>query len=111
MPRKFNRDSYRSVAVPAVEAAPQQPPSLEEEEEKRRAALEAELRAATREYEDELQAKFDRLPRWITNDGGRVRYHYWNGEGWVEFDLNDPPLWAVENIDPDNLAPPGIRWG
>lgn len=105
MTRNVNRESYRSAAVPVVEAAPAKPPSREEE---RRAALEADLRAATREYEDELLAKFDRLPRWISNDGGQVRYHYWNGEKWIEFDFNNPPLWVVENIDPDNLPPPGF---
>ena len=75
-------------------------------EEELRAALEAELQAAAREYEDELLAKFNRLPRWISNDDGQARYHYWNGENWVEFDLNDPPLWVAENLDPASLAPP-----
>ena len=106
MTPKVNRDSYRSVAVPVTEAAPPQPTSREEE---LRATLEAELRAATREYEDELLAKFDQFPRWITNEGGQVRYYYWNGQKWVEFDLNDPPLWVAENIDPDSLPAPGIR--
>jgi len=62
MTRKFSRNSYLSVAVPFIEAAPPQQPSREE----LRAALEAELRAATREYEDELLAMFDRLPKWHT---------------------------------------------
>jgi hypothetical protein len=101
---KLSRNSYLSVAVPVTEAAPT-PPTVREE---MRAALEAELRAATREHEAELLAKFDRLPKWNTNEGGQVRRRYWNGEKWIEFDLDDPPLWAVENIDPDSLTPPGI---
>jgi hypothetical protein len=101
---KLSRNSYLSVAVPVTEAAPAQPTSREE----MRVALEAELRAATREHEAELLANFDRLPKWNTNEGGQVRRRYWNGEQWIEFDLDDPPLWAVENIDPDSLAPPGI---
>jgi hypothetical protein len=103
MTRKFSRNSYLSVAVPFIEAAPPQQPSQEE----LRAAREAELRAATREYEDELLAMFDRLPKWHTVEGGQVHHRYWNGQKWVEFDLSDPPLWAVENIDPDSLAAPG----
>jgi len=79
-------------------------------EEDLRAALEAELQAAAQEYEDELLAKFNRLPRWISNDEGEVRYHYWNGEKWVEFDLDDPPLWVAENLDPDGLAAPLISF-
>lgn len=80
--------------------------------EARRAALEAELRAATREYEDELLAMFDRLPKWHTveAEGEPVRHHYWNGQEWVEYDSNDPPLWAVETIDMDHLPSPG-PWG
>ena len=101
---KFSGDSYLSVAAPLSEAAASQSASREE----LRAALEAELRAAAREHEAELLAKFDRLPKWNTNEGGQVRRHYWNGEKWIEFDLNDPPLWAVENIDPDSLTAPGI---
>jgi len=103
MTRKFSRNSYLSVAVPFIEAAPPQQPSGEE----LRAALEAKLRAATCEHEAELLAIFDRLPKWNTVECGQVRHHYWNGQKWVEFDLNDPPLWAVENIDPDSLAAPG----
>ena len=99
--RRFNRDYHRSVAGPVVEATPPKPPSREEEEI--RAALEAELRAATREYEDELLAKFDQFPKWITNNGGQVCHYYWNGQKWVEYDLNDPHLWVAENIDPDSL--------
>ena len=81
-------------------------------QEELRAALEAELRAATREYEDELLAIFDRLPKWhsVEAEGAAVRHYYWNGQEWVEFDLNSPPLWAVENIDVDTLAAPG-PWG
>jgi hypothetical protein len=104
MTRKFSRDSYRSVVVPLFEAPPPQAPSPEE----LRAAREAELRAATREHEAELLTMFNRLPKWNTVEGGRMHYHYWNGQKWVEFDLNDPPLWAVENIDPDSLATPGV---
>ncbi|MBZ5657268.1 MAG: hypothetical protein LAO56_18530 [Acidobacteriia bacterium] len=104
MTSKFSRNSCLSVAVPFVEAAPPRQPSREE----LRAALEAELRAATREHEAELLAMFDRLPKWNTIEDGRVRHHYWNGQKWIEFDLNDPPLWAVENIDPDSLAAPGV---
>ena len=78
----------------------------------RNAILEAELRAATAEYEDELLAMFDRLPKWhsVEAEGEKVRHRYWNGHEWVEYDLSNPPLWAVENIDVDNLAPPG-PWG
>jgi hypothetical protein len=83
---------------------PPEPPSPEEV----RAAREAELRAAAREHEAELLALFDRLPKWNTLEGGQVRHHYWNGEKWVEFDVSNPPLWAVENIDPDSLAAPGV---
>jgi len=101
---KFSCDSYRSVAVPFIEALPPHAPLPEE----LRAAREAELRAATREHEAELLAMFDRLPKWNTVEGGQMRYHYWNGQKWVEFDLNDPPLWAVENIDPDSLAAPAV---
>ncbi len=77
--------------------------------EKPRVVLEAELRAATREYEDELLAMFDRLPKChsIEVEGGPLRHHYWNGKEWVEYDLNDPPLWVVESIDLDNLVAPG----
>ena len=106
MTGRFSRNSYRSAAVPFMEKPPQ-PPSPEEV----RAAREAELRAAAREYEAELLAVFDRLPKWHTDEGGRVRHHYWNGEKWVEFELNAPPLWAIENIDPDSLAPPGVAEG
>jgi hypothetical protein len=87
-----------------MEAAPPQQPSREE----LRAAREAELRAAAREHEAELLAMFDRLPKWNTVEGGQVHYHYWNGQKWVEFDLNNPPLWAVENIDPNSLPAPGV---
>jgi hypothetical protein len=104
MTRKFSRNSYRSASVPCLEAAPPPEPSQEE----LRAAREAELRAAAREYEAELLALFDRLPKWHTDEGGRVRHHYWNGKKWAEFELNNPPLWALENIDPDSVAPPGI---
>jgi hypothetical protein len=107
MTRKFSRNSYLSVAVPFIEAAPPQQPSREE----LRAALEAELRAAAREHEAELQAIFDRLPKWHTDEGGQVCHNYWNGQKWVEFDLDDPPLWAVENIDPDSLAAPSVLRG
>ena len=107
MTREFSRNSYRSASVPCLEAAPPPEPSQEE----LRAAREAELRAAAREYEAELLAKFDRLPKWHTVEGGQVRHHYWNGEKWVEFELNAPPLWTLENIDPDSLAPPGISGG
>lgn len=107
MTSKFNRDSHSSVAVPVVGAGPA-PPSHEDKEEELRTTLEADLRAATQEYEDELLAKFDRLPRWITNVGEKALYHYWNGKEWIEFDLKHPPLWVVENIDPDSLPPPGI---
>jgi hypothetical protein len=104
MTRKLTRNCSLSVVASVVEAAPPQQPSREE----LRAALEAELRAAAREYEAELLAIFDRLPKWNTVEGGQARHHYWNGQKWVEFDLNDPPLWAVENIDPDSLAAPGV---
>jgi hypothetical protein len=104
MARKFSRNSYCSAAIPFTEAAPPQPPSPEE----MRAALEAELRAATREHEAELLAIFDRLPKWNSVAEGQVRHYYWNGQQWVEFDVKDPPLWAVENIDPDSLEAPGI---
>lgn len=103
MTRKFSRNSYRGAAVPVIEAAPPQQPSSEE----LRATLESELRAAAREHEAELLALFDRLPKWNTVEGGQARHHYWNGQKWVEYDLNDPPLWAVENIDPDSLPAPG----
>jgi hypothetical protein len=103
MTRKFSRNSYRSAPA-FIDAAPPQQPSREE----LRAALEAELRAAAREHEAELLAVFDRLPKWNTVEDGQVRHHYWNGQKWVEFDLNDPPLWAVENIDPDSVAAPGV---
>jgi hypothetical protein len=74
--------------------------------EKRRAALEAALRAAAREYEDELLAMFDGLPKWhsVEAEGGAVRHRYWNGHEWVEFELDDPPLWAVETMDADSLS-------
>jgi hypothetical protein len=104
MTRPFSRNSYRSVSVPFVETAPPRQPSPEE----LRAALEAELRAATREHEAELLSLFDRLPKWNTVEGGQARHHYWNGQKWVEYDLNDPPLWAVENIDPDSLPAPRV---
>ncbi len=80
--------------------------------EERRAHLEAQLRAATREYEDELLAMFDRLPKWHSAEaeGEPLRHHYWNGQEWVQYDLNNPPLWAVENIDVDNLPAPA-PWG
>lgn len=113
MTRKFSRNSYHSVSVPFMEVAPPQPPSPEElrsaREVELRAAREAELRAAAREHETELLAMFDRLPEWNTLEGGQVRHHYWNGQKWVEFDVNNPPLWAVENIDPDSLPAPSIR--
>ncbi len=101
MTPRFSRNSYRSVVVPFTEAPPQQPSPDE-----LRAAREAELRAAASEHEAELLALFDRLPKWNTVEDGKVQHHYWNGQKWVEFDLTDPPLWAVENIDPDNLPPP-----
>jgi hypothetical protein len=100
MMRTFSRNSYRSVAVPFIEASPSQ--------DELHAVREAELRAATREHEAELLGIFDRLPKWNTVEGGRMHYHYWNGQEWVEFDLNDPPLWAVENIDPDSSAAPCV---
>ncbi len=52
---------------------------------------------------------FDRLPKChsIEVEGGPLRHHYWNGKEWVEYDLNDPPLWVVESIDLDNLVAPG----
>ena len=103
MTRKFSRNSDPSAAVPFIEAAPAQPPSQEE----LRAAREAELQAAALEHEAELQAVFDRLPKWNTLEGGELRHYFWNGQKWVEYDLNDPPLWAVENLDPDSLATPG----
>ena len=103
MARQFSRSSYRGVSVPCVEKPPQQ-----QSPEELRAAREAELRAATREYEAELLAMFDRLPKWTSDDGGQARHRYWNGQKWVEFDLNNPPLWAVETIDVDNLPPPGV---
>jgi hypothetical protein len=67
MTGKFSRNSYLSVAVPFIEAAPPQQPSREE----LRAVREAELRAATREHEAELLAIFDRLPKWNTVEGGQ----------------------------------------
>lgn len=100
MTRKFSRNSYRGAACSDT-ASPQQTP-----QEEIRETREAELRAAAREYEAELLALFDRLPKWNTVEGGRVRHHYWNGQTWVEFDLNNPPVWVVENIDLDSLAPP-----
>lgn len=80
--------------------------------DERSVVLEAELRAATAEYEDELLAMFGRLPKWhsVEAEGEPVRHRYWNGQEWVEYDLDNPPLWAVENIDADNLAAPG-PWG
>ena len=93
MTREFSRNSHCSVAVPFIEEAPSQEPSQEE------------LTAAR---EAELLALFDRLPKWNTLEGGQVRHYYWNGEKWVEFDVSNPPLWAVENIDPDSLAAPGV---
>lgn len=102
MTRRFSRNSYLSPAVPFLETAPPHEPSPEE----LRAAREAELRAATREHEDGLLAVFDRLPKWNTAEGGQVRHHYWNGQKWIEFDLNNPPLWAVEDLDPDTLPAP-----
>lgn len=104
MTRRFSRNSYLSAAVPFVEASPPQQPSREE----LRAAREVELRAAAREREAELLALFDRLPKWNTVEDGQMRYHYWNGQKWVEFDVNDPPLWAVENIDPYSLPTPDV---
>jgi len=104
MKPRFSRNSYRSVAAPLVEPAPPQQPSPEE----LRAAREAELQAAASEHEAELLALFDRLPKWNTIEDGKTRHHYWNGQKWVEFDLNDPPLWVVETIDPDSLPAPGV---
>jgi hypothetical protein len=103
MTHKFSRNSYQSVAVPFKEARSKQP-----SQEELRAAREAELRAAAREYEAELLAMFDRLPKWNTIEGGQVHHHYWNGQKWVEFDLNAPPLWEAESIDLDNLPAPGV---
>jgi len=103
MTRTFSRKSYRSVAVPGFEAAAPAQPSPEEEV---KASREAELRTAAREYEAELLAMFDRLPKWNTTEGGQPRHHYWNGRKWIEYDLKNPPLWVVENIDPDGLAAP-----
>lgn len=65
-----------------------------------RTAREAELRAAAREYEAELLAIFDRLPKWNTTEDGQLRHHYWDGKKWTEYDLKNPPLWVVESIDP-----------
>ena len=104
MTSKFGPNSYRRGAVPFIEEASPKQPSQEE----LRAAREAELRAAAREHEAELLALFDRLPKWNTVEDGKVRHHYWNGGKWVEYDLNDPPLWMVEDIDPDDLAAPGV---
>jgi len=101
MTRGFSRRSYRGAAVPCVEA-----PVRQQSPEELRAAREAELRSATSEYEAELLALFDRLPKWNNDEGGKVRHHYWNGQRWVEFDLKNPPLWVVETIDPDTLPPP-----
>jgi len=101
MAPKFSRRSYRSVVVPSLESTAEKPSS-----EEARAAREAELRFAAREYEDELQAMFDRLPKWNTMEGGKLRHHYWNGQKWVEFDLKNPPLWVVETIDVDSLTAP-----
>ena len=107
MARQFSRSSYRSVSFPCVEKPPQQPSP-----EELRAVREAELRAATREYEAELLAMFDRLPKWTTTEEGTVhhpylRHHYWDGQKWVEFDVKKPPLWVVETLDVDHLPPPG----
>ena len=71
-----------------------------------RATWEADLRIAAREYEAELRNMFDRLPKWNTMEDGHIRHRYWNGQKWVEFDLNDPPLWVVENIGPHGLPSP-----
>lgn len=102
MSSRYSHNSYRSAAVPFFEPEPPKQPLRDD----LRAAREAELRAAAREHEAELLALFDRLPKWNTVEAGKSRHHYWNGEKWVEFDLNTPPLWVVENIDPDNLPPP-----
>ena len=100
MTHKFSTNSYRSTAV-LFEEAPPKPLSPEE----LRTAREAELRAVASEYEADLLASFDRFPKWNTVEDGKARHHYWNGQKWVEFDLKDPPLWVVESIDPDDLAP------
>jgi len=102
MTRKFSRNSYRSVVVPCIEPAAPPQPSPEEV----KAAREADLRTAAREYEAELLAIFERLPKWHTTDRGQIRHYYWNGHKWIEYDLENPPLWVVESIDVDNLAPP-----
>jgi hypothetical protein len=101
--RKFIGDSCSRVAALSTEATPpQQRPS-----EELRAAREAQLRAATLQYEAEQLSIFDRLPKWNTTEGGKVRHYFWNGQKWIEFDLDNPPLWAIENIDSENLAAPG----
>jgi hypothetical protein len=104
MTREFSAHSYHSLTVPFVEMAPPHQPSQEDW----RAVREAELRAATLEYEAELRDKFDQLPKWTTLEDGQLRHHYWNGQKWIEFDFNDPPLWAVENMELDSLAAPGV---
>jgi hypothetical protein len=50
---------------------------------------------------------FDRLPKWNTLESGQLRHYYWNGQKWIEYDLNDPPVWVAESLDPDTLAAPG----
>ena len=101
MARQFSRSSYRSVSFPCVETPPQQ-----QSPEELNTAREAELRAATREYEAELLAMFDRLPKWTTTEEGTIHHHYWNGQDWVEFDVRKPPLLVVETLDVDHLPPP-----
>ena len=104
MTPRFGRNSYRSPAVPYTDPESRTSPSREE----LRAAREAELGAAAGEHEAELLALFDCLPKWNTVENGKARHHYWNGQNWFEFDLNNPPLWVVENIDPENLPPPTL---
>ena len=101
MARMFSCHSSPSVASLHEAAQPLQP-----RREERRTRYDAELQDATREHEAELLAVFDRLPKWNTLEGRQLRHYYWNGQKWVEFDINDPPLWAVENLDPDSLAAP-----